>query len=85
MLWSVLRLIFKTSSVTPDFFYVFNLILSFSTGSQSFKKNLCVGSFWARTSLSGGVGVENSCKLCKPRNAHERDLIYWDNVDLCFR
>ena len=38
MLWSVIRLIFKTSSVTPDFFYVFNLVLSFSTCSQSFKK-----------------------------------------------
>ena len=25
-----MRLIFKTSSVTPDFFYVFNIILSFS-------------------------------------------------------
>ena len=41
MLWSVIRLIFKTSSVTPNFFYVFNLILSFSTCSQSFKK-ICV-------------------------------------------
>ena len=38
MLWSVIRLILKTSSVTPDFFYVFYLILSFSTCSQSFKK-----------------------------------------------
>ena len=38
MLWSVIRLIFKTSSVTPNFFYVFNLILSLSTCSQSFKK-----------------------------------------------
>ena len=27
MLWSVMRLIFKTSSVTPAFFYVFNTIL----------------------------------------------------------
>ena len=36
-----MRLIFKTSSVTSDFFYVFNLILSFSTCSQSFKK-ICV-------------------------------------------
>ena len=36
-----MRLILKTSSVTPDFFYVFNLILSFSTCSQSFKK-ICV-------------------------------------------
>ena len=26
MLWSVLHLIFKMSSVTPEFFYVFNLI-----------------------------------------------------------
>ena len=40
MLRSVMRLIFKTSSVTPDFFYVFSIILSFSTCSQSFKK-LC--------------------------------------------
>ena len=38
MLWSVIRLIVKTSSVTPDFLNVFNLILSFSTCSQSFKK-----------------------------------------------
>ena len=38
MLWFVIRLIFKTSSVTPDFFNVFNLTLSFSTCSQSFKK-----------------------------------------------
>ena len=50
MLWSELRLILKTSSVTPDFFYVFYLILSFSSVSQSFEK-ICVGSFWARTSL----------------------------------
>ena len=46
MLWFLMRLIFKTSSVTPDFLnYVFNLILSFSTCSQSFKKNLYVGTF----------------------------------------
>ena len=38
MLRSVIRLIFKTSSVTPDYFYVFKLILSFSTCSQSCKK-----------------------------------------------
>ena len=38
MLWSLMYLIFKTSSVTPDFFYVFSIILSFSTCSQSFKK-----------------------------------------------
>ena len=41
MLWFVIRLIFKTSSVTSDFFYVFNLILSFSTCRQSFNK-ICV-------------------------------------------
>ena len=40
MLRSVMRLIFKTSSVTPDFFYVFSMILSFSTCSQSLK-NIC--------------------------------------------
>ena len=44
MLWSLIRLIFKTSSVTPDFVYVFNLTLSLSTCSQSLK-NLYVGSF----------------------------------------
>ena len=38
MLWSVMRLIIKTSSVTPNCFYVFNITLSFSTYSQSFKK-----------------------------------------------
>ena len=38
MLCSLTRLIFKTSSVTPDFFYVFNIILSVSNCSQSFKK-----------------------------------------------
>ena len=38
MLCSMMRLIFKTSSVTSDFFYVFNLILSFSTCSESFEK-----------------------------------------------
>ena len=47
MLWSVLRLIFKTSLVTSDFFYVFNLILSFSTGSQSFKK-ICAWEVFGR-------------------------------------
>ena len=44
MLWSLIHVIFKTSSVTNDFFYVFNLILSFSTCSQSFKK-ICTWEF----------------------------------------
>ena len=35
----------------PIFFYVFNLILSFSTCSESFEKSVR-GNFWARTSLS---------------------------------
>ena len=34
----MIRLIFKTSSMTQDFFYFFNIILSFSNCSQSFKK-----------------------------------------------
>ena len=33
-----MRLIFQTSSVTPDVFYVFNIILSVSNCSQSLKK-----------------------------------------------
>ena len=37
----------------PLFFYVFNLILSFSTGSQSFKKSVC-GKFL-------GANVLNAC------------------------
>ena len=55
MLWSELRLILKTSSVTPDFFYVFYRILSFSTVSQSFKK-ICV---WEVFKLGANV-----LKLC---------------------
>ena len=55
MLCSMLRLIFKTSSVTPDFFYVFNLILSFSTGSQSFKKSVR-GKFLGANVLKSGWG-----------------------------
>ena len=47
ILWSELRLILKTSSVTPDFFYVFYRILSFSTVSQSFK-NICVWEVFGR-------------------------------------
>ena len=52
MLWSELRLIFKTSSVTPDFFLRFlsNFIIFYR--QSKFSKNLCVGSFWARTSLN---------------------------------
>ena len=53
MLWSELRLILKTSSVTPDFFYVFYRILSFSTVSQSFKKSVC-GKFLGANVLKAG-------------------------------
>ena len=52
MLRSVLRLLCKTGLVTPDYFYVFNLILSLSTSSQSLKKKYVHGKFWARTSLN---------------------------------
>ena len=48
----VVRLIFKTSSVTPDFFYVFNLILSFSTCSQGFKK-ICAWELLGANVLKG--------------------------------
>ena len=36
---------FDAPYLQNDFFYVFNIILSFSTCSQSFKKNLYVGKF----------------------------------------
>ena len=39
MLWSELRLIFKTSSLTPDSFYVFNLI--FKNSLIIHEPNLC--------------------------------------------
>ena len=47
MLWSELSLNLITSSVTPDFFYIFYRILSFSTISQSFKK-ICVWEVFGR-------------------------------------
>ena len=65
MLWSVILPIIKTSSVTPDFFYVFNLILSFSTCSQSFKKYVR-GNFRSRTSLSLGSHVGNHSRPTPP-------------------
>ena len=43
----VLRLILKTSSVTPDLFYVFNLSLSVSTCRQTFKK-ICAWEVFGR-------------------------------------
>ena len=52
MLCTMMRLIFKTSSVTPDFFNVFNLILSFSTCSESFEK-ICVWELLAENVLKG--------------------------------
>ena len=46
MLWSLIHLIFKTNSVTPDFFYIFNLIIFIISYLQSkFYKNLYVGTF----------------------------------------
>ena len=66
MLGSELRLILKTSSVTPDFFYVFYRILSFSTVSQSFKKICVWEAFWARTSLSEAVSYKNERKRKPP-------------------
>ena len=53
MLWSTMRLIFKTSSVTPDFFYVFTLILSFSTCSESFEK-ICAWELLGANVLKAG-------------------------------
>ena len=61
-----MRLIFKTSSVTPDFVYVFNIILSFSTCSQSFKK-ICTWEILGANVLK----CKGSANLV-PRVSHER-------------
>ena len=60
MLWSLIHLIFKKSSETPDFFNVFNLILSFSTYSQSFKK-ICT---WEL--LGANVLKQKFSRTCEP-------------------
>ena len=50
MLWSVMHLIFKTSSVTPDFFTFLILSYHFLPAVKVLKKSVR-GKFWARTSL----------------------------------
>ena len=67
-----MRLIFKTSSVTPDFFYVFNLILSFSTCSESFEK-ICS---WE---LLGANVLKNGAYNCQSRARWEglNTLCFW--------
>ena len=62
MLWSVIRLIFKTSSVTADFFYVFNLILTFSTSSQSIKK-ICTWKLLGANVLGFSVAMAMSSEI----------------------
>ena len=64
MLWSVMRFISKTSSVTPDFFYVFNIILSFSTCSQSFKK-ICTWEILGANVLKKIGGNQELCQIGK--------------------
>ena len=66
MLWSKMRLISKTSSVTPDFFYVFNIILSFSICSQSLKK-ICAWEILGANVLK--------CDLVSPPNLSYLDVI----------
>ena len=61
MLWSVMSLIFKTSSMTPSFlcfFCAFNIILSFSTYSQSSKK-ICTSEL-----LGANVIKQVRCSPC---------------------
>ena len=79
MLWSVLRLIFKTSSVTPDFFYVFNLILSFSTGSQSFKK-ICAWEVFGLIVAKSGKCQRRSQGYFPGKRPWERG---WTNAPPC--
>ena len=77
MLWSVIRLIFKTSSVTPDFFYVFNIILSFSTCSQSFKK-ICA---WE---LLGANVLKHFAFECYPQHNSIMPKNYAQEVAFCW-
>ena len=66
-----MRLIFKTRSVTPDFFYVFNLILSFSTCSQSLKK-ICM---WEL--LSANVLKTAHCQFTKVSQWNPSESRHW--------
>ena len=76
MLWSMMRLIFKTSSVTPDFFYVFNLVISFSTCSQSFNK-ICV---WE---VLGANVLKRSSPSMLPVFTKYIPAIYGDMLFIC--
>ena len=78
MLWFVIRLIFKTSSVTPDFFYVFNLILSFSTCSQSFNK-ICVWEVLGANVLKSVKMHTISSRPSKPELFKRWIQCYWIN------
>ena len=56
----MMRLIFKTSSVTPDFFfYVFNIILSFSTDGISKKERGLVTRQRSRRRAGDGVALKS--------------------------
>ena len=60
----------------PRFFYVFNLSLSFSTCSQSFKKSVR-GNFWARTSLiSVKSSISSLGKIWKIHHSSGMNFIY---------
>ena len=52
MLLSVIRLILKTSLVTPDFFTFLNYFYHFLPAVKVLKKYVR-GNFWVRTSLNG--------------------------------
>ena len=74
MLWSVMRLIFKTSSVTSDFFFFFFcIILSFFFFEVNVSKKSVRGKFWARTSLSyaGYVNCKKQHKITAQRRRKE--------------
>ena len=85
MLWSELRLILKTSSVTSDFFLRFlsNLIIFYR--QSKFQKNLCMGNFWARTSLRTFAPIVSAHPYCA-REWHAtscieraRNVLKWTN------
>ena len=82
MLWSVLLLIFKTSSVTPHFFYVFNLILSLSTCSLSFK-SICTWEVLGANVLKCQEILQTFGNLAIPSSTKFPDLRSGNTGNIC--
>ena len=73
--YGLIRLIFKRSSVTPDFFYVFHLILLFSTCSRSFKK-ICSWELLGAMSLSQSKAFQTTGSPCSKYVVYATACVY---------